>query len=113
VVAPGPGTVAGPLDLLLHPGETLPRTGTLTGLTVPGLGAPGVAVNWLFQGPLVLVLRQRLFGKFYASYASPLGGPVVNEQLTFTYQVSRRWSLGWSVNGLDQTRWQVQSFAEF
>jgi hypothetical protein len=33
--------------------------------------------------------------------------------LRVTYEVTPRWSLGWSVDELDRTRWEAQAFLPF
>ncbi len=103
-----------PLAVLSAARRPTSTAGTITGVMIPTFFGQSVALDYSFEGPLALRLRQRLFGRLSAQYITPLTGPgPENNRLVLTYPVTPRYSLGWSINGLSQSRWQLQSFFDF
>jgi hypothetical protein len=76
-------------------------------------GLPQVGIDYSFQGQFRLRLGEELFRKFFVSYVRSLGGPSETDTLRFTYEVTPLWSLGWGVNELERSRWEVQAFVPF
>jgi len=87
--------------------------GAITGIMIPGLVGQNLALDYSFEGPLSVRFRQRLFGRLYGQYITPISGYAETRRLALTYQVTALYSVGFSVNGLDQVRYQVQSFFTF
>jgi hypothetical protein len=114
VISPGAtGVGLDPLATLTASRGPTATAGTLTGVMLPGLGGQNLALDYSFEGPLSLRLRERLVGRLYGQYITPLTGPAETRRLVLTYQVTPRYSFGFSENGLEQSRWQVQSFFGF
>jgi hypothetical protein len=111
-ITPAVGAQTQTAELLTTPWSSPTYAGTITGLAVP-LVLGNLALNYEFEGPVSLRLRQRLFGRLYAAYLAPVTGPAESRRLALTYDIAPRWSVGWSDNALDQSRWQVQSYFAF
>jgi hypothetical protein len=87
-----------------------PAAGALAGITLPYLGTYNVALDYTFEGPLSVRLRQRLFGRFFVQFISPLAGAAAGRRVAITYQVTPRYSIGFSQDALGNTRYQAQSY---
>lgn len=85
----------------------------LAGITLPYLGTYNVALDYTFEGPLTVRLRQRLFGRFFVQFSSPLAGQATTRRVAITYQVTPRYSIGFSQDALGNTRYQAQSYWPF
>jgi hypothetical protein len=86
---------------------------TLTGISLPYLGTYNLGLDYTFEGPLHLRLRQRMFGRFYVQFYSPLTGQAVTRRVAITYQITPRYSLGFSQDALGNIRYQAQSYFTF
>ena len=114
VIAPAPVNMGfDPLAALSAATYVPSTTGTITGFTLPGLMGQNLALNYAFDGPISIWFRQRLFGRLYARYVTPLSGYTETRSLGITYQITPLYSIGWSVNGLQQVQYQIQSFFNF
>ena len=106
VVAP---TVrAGPdaLSVLSAVQRPTPGAGALTGFMLPSLGSSIFGLDYAFEGPLRLRVRERLFGRVFVTYLSPLTGSATTRRLSLNYQVTPRYFIGasiiWSATSLTQ-----------
>jgi hypothetical protein len=113
VVAPTMGAGLDTLSVLKATRRPMPTTGALTGFLLPGLGTPNVSLQFSFEGPLSLRLQERLFGKVYVQYVSPLTGPAETRRVGITYQATPRYSIGFSTDALNNTRYQAQYYWTF
>ena len=77
------------------------------------MGRHDVSLDVALQGQVRLRLGERIFRRFLVSYVSPISGPEGTRMVRVTYEVTPRWSLGWSVDELDHTRWEAQAFLPF
>jgi hypothetical protein len=117
VVAPTRGGGRDFTALLGEPGGRAGGGGQVTGIMIPplgsALGAHDVSLDVALQGQVRLRLGERIFRRFLVSYVSPISGPEEARMLRVTYEVTPRWSLGWSVDELDRARWEAQAFLPF
>lgn len=104
-------------DLLAHPGRSPGAAGEITGFMLPpfgsALGLHQVTLDFPLEGPVLLRLGERFFDRLVISYLSPLSGPTQSQTLRVTYEVRPTLHLGFSVNELDRTRYEIQSFIPF
>ena len=117
VAAPTRGGGSDMTAMFSPPGSPSQSTAQITGIMLAPIGGsaglPEVGIDYSFQGQLRLRLGEELFRKFFVSYVSSLGGPSETDTLRFTYEVTPLWSLGWGVNELERSRWEVQAFVPF
>ncbi len=102
-----------PLAVLTAASRPVYNTGSITGFMLPGLVGQNLALDYSFDGPLAVRFREHLFGRLYGQYITPISGYAETRRLAFTYQVTSKYSAGWSINGLEQVRYQIQSFFSF
>lgn len=92
-------------------------TGEITGVMLPtlgGSGAPELSLDVAVQGPVQMRLGERIFSRVLITYASPISGPRGARSLGITYEViPPLMSVGWSVDELDRTRWELRAFRSF
>ena len=104
-------------DLLANAGGGGAGGGEITGIVLPTFGSvsgiPEVSLDVALQGPTRLRIGERLFNKLLVSYVSPLSGPSGRPAMRITYEVTPRWSVGWSFDELDRVRWEGQAFVPF
>ena len=117
IVAPTLGARSDITSLLAEPTGGGASSGQITGIRVPALGnALGMqefSLDLGLTGPVRLRVGQRVLKRLVISYASALSGPVESRTLSFNYEVTPRYSLGWAVNELNQGRFQVDAFIPF
>ncbi len=102
-----------PLAALTAASQPVYTTGSITGFMLPGLVGQNLALDYSFDGPLSVRFQQHIIGRIYGQYITPFSGYAETRRLTFTYQVTSKYSAGWSINGLEQVRYQIQSFFSF
>lgn len=117
VVAPTRSAGSDFLALLTDPTRSNGATGEITGLRLPpfgnSLGMQEFSLDISREGPVRLRLAQRLAERLSVSYVSTLTGAVESWNLKFNLEVTPRYQLGWSVDEVEQTRWEVSAFAPF
>ncbi len=116
IVAPSLGARPDITSLLNEPTRVGAGTGEITGIRYPVFGALGmheVSLDVGLTGQVGLRLGQRFLRRLIVSYVSPLSGPVQSRTLRFSYEVTPRYSIGWSVNELDQGRFDINAFVPF
>jgi hypothetical protein len=104
--------------LLSYSGTPGVPVGEVTGVTLPTLGSlspasPQISFAVPFQGPVQLRVGERVFSRVLVSYLSPLSGPIDSRALTITYEVTPRWSFGWTFSPIDRLRWEAQALFPF
>ena len=103
-------------QLLSQPGRASGAPGEITGAMVPfgsALGIQHVSLDLSIQGPVRLRLTEPLFGSFVVSYTSLLTGPSQKQAVRINYQIGPTWTIGYGVNELERSRWDVAAFFPF
>lgn len=120
VLAPSRGGRQDIAALLTVPGrgDTGAGGGEITGIVIPpfggALGMHEVALDVALEGTTRLRLGEEIFRHVFVTYVSPISGAEGTRSLGATYEIKPPvWSVGWSVNERDQTRWEVQAFVPF
>ncbi|UCC67614.1 MAG: hypothetical protein JSV79_10905, partial [Armatimonadota bacterium] len=117
VVTPTLGGARSGEGLIQEPGRGGGGTGEITGVMLPtvgGSGAPELSVDVALQGPVQMRLGERLWSRVLITYVSPVSGPEGTRALGVTYEIIPPLvSLGWSVDELERTRWELRAFRSF
>jgi hypothetical protein len=117
VIAPTRGERPDITTLLATPGTYGTSGGEITGIRLPtfggALGMQEFSLDVALAGQVRLRLGQRILERLVVSYVSTLSGPAESRTLRLNCEVTPLWSVGWSVNELDQGRWEVQAFVPF
>ncbi|MBE9565885.1 MAG: translocation/assembly module TamB domain-containing protein, partial [Proteobacteria bacterium] len=117
VVVPSRGARRDATSLLAEPGSSGAAGGEITGIMLPpfgsALGVHQLSLDFAIQGPVRLRLGERIFSRVVVSYVGALSGPSQSRTLRMTYEIPPRWSVGWSVNELERSRWEAQAFIPF
>lgn len=117
VVVPSRGARRDATSLSAEPGSSGAAGAEITGIMFPpfgsALGVHQLSLDFAIQGPVRLRLGERIFSRVVISYVGALSGPSQSRTLRITYEIPPRWSVGWSVNELEQSRWEAQAFIPF
>jgi hypothetical protein len=117
IVTPSLGTRPDITSLLAQPTGEGGTGGQVTGIRLPPfgnqLGMQELSLEVALAGPVQLRVGQRVLKRLVVSYVSTLSGPVESRRLRFSYEVTPRYSIGWSVNELNEGRSEINAFIPF
>ncbi len=117
VVTPARGGGPSSEVMIQEPGNGGAGTGEITGVMLPtlgGSGTPELSLDVAVQGPVQMRLGERIFSRVLITYASAISGSKGTRSLGVTYEVVPPLvSVGWSVDELDRTRWELRAFRSF
>jgi hypothetical protein len=117
VVAPTSGRTNDLAALLAVPGTGGDSGAEITGVTLPQFGNPlgiqEMALDVGTSGVVRLRLGEELFRRVRVVYVSALTGPTASESFRVMFEVTPLVSVGWSIDEVEQERWEVQSLLAF
>jgi hypothetical protein len=116
VVTPSATSQSDLAQLLRDPTRAQGQEGQITGVMVPAFSSGAgseVGFDVGVSGQVRVRLAQKLTDRLMLSYSDSLTGPRGSYALGVTYQITHLWSVGRSVDELEQGRWEVQAFIPF
>ncbi len=117
IIAPSMGERPDITSLLAQPAGGGATTGQITGIRLPAFASQGglqeLSLEFGLTGPVQLRLGQRILKRLVLSYVGAINGPVESRRLRFSYEVTPRYTLGWSVNELNEGRFEAGALMPF